>query len=49
MGYSSDGKEGGSDEKEGGKDGSEDTGFISTFEFDDLITNEQSAEDVFEF
>jgi hypothetical protein len=46
MGFSSDGKEGGSDGKEGGKDGCEDSGFLPDFtlEFQDF-----NSEGVFEF
>mgnify|MGYP000629719713 CR=1 FL=1 len=46
MGFSSDGKEGGSDGKEGCKDGGTDTGFL--FE-NELTLMENSSEDVFTF
>ena len=46
MGFSSDGKEGGSDGKEGSKDGGTDTGFIADHE---LVLMEESCEEVFVF
>lgn len=46
MGFSSDGKEGGSDGKEGSKDGGCDGGFIIDNE---LILMDTSTEDVFIF
>lgn len=46
MGWSSDGKEGGSDGKEGSKDGGRDGGFVSDHE---LIFLETSNDDVFTF
>lgn len=46
MGFSSDGKEGGSDGKEGCKDGGTDGGFIADHE---MILMLESTEDVFTF
>lgn len=46
MGFSSDGKEGGSDGKEGCKDGGSDGGFMTDHE---LILMEVSDNDVFIF
>lgn len=46
MGFSSDGKEGGSDGKEGSKDGGTDGGFFANHE---LLLIESSDEDVFVF
>ena len=46
MGFSSDGKEGGSDGKEGSKDGGSDSGFIADHE---MILMQESSEDVFSF
>lgn len=46
MGYSSDGKEGGSDGKEGSKDGGTDIGFLADLE---SILMQESCEKVFTF
>lgn len=46
MGFSSDGKEGGSDGKEGSKDGGSDSGFIADYE---SVLMQESSEDVFTF
>lgn len=46
VGFSSDGKEGGSDGKEGCKDGGADGGFIADHE---LILMQELSEDVFSF
>lgn len=46
MGFSSDGKEGGSDGKEGCKDGGTDGGFIADHE---LILIQELSEEVFVF
>lgn len=46
MGWSSDGKEGGSDGKEGSKDGGTDSGFVGDHE---LMLMQESSEEVFTF
>jgi hypothetical protein len=46
MGYSSDGKEGGSDGKEGGKDNCNDSGLLPDLNLENI---EISCEEVFEF
>jgi hypothetical protein len=47
MGFSSDGKEGGSDGKEGCKDGGRDEGFFSDHEV--LLMDNRDDEDIFTF
>lgn len=46
MGFSSDGKEGGSDGKEGCKDSGSDVGFIADIELNFM---EESVDEVFKF
>ena len=46
MGWSSDGKEGGSDGKEGCKDGGSDGGFLTDF---DLTLMESQGDEIFIF
>lgn len=49
MGFSSDGKEGGSDGKEGSKDGGSDVGFFSDHEMFLMEENDEQDENVFIF
>jgi len=49
MGYSSDGKEGGSDGKEGGKDCSDDSGLFSILDTEEFSFEETDSNLVFQF